>query len=177
MRLKEFCRKFLVDVKLDTRANFGKFSIVRCILYFDYRFFFLYRLTNNLYHFYGNSLITKFVNKIYLYHQRRCSVELPYKLCSGAPLRIPHLNTIVVNENALIGRNVTILPMVTIGNVKSKGINNCAVIGNHCTFGSGCRILGPVKIPSFCDIGANAVVSKSLSSRGVYVGVPAKKIR
>jgi serine acetyltransferase len=177
MQLAEFYRKFYKDLHLDIRANFGKYSGFRCCFYFEYRFFALFRLTSNLYHFYGDCLVTKIINRVYVRHQRQCSVELPYKLSARAPIRIPHLNTIVINENTIIGKCVTILPMVTIGNVKSKGLNNCAVIGSYCSLGSGCKIIGPVSIPAFCEIGANAVVSKSLHQRGVYVGIPVKKIK
>ena len=54
-----------------------------------------------------------------------------------------------------------------------KGI----VIEDDVWIGSGVKILDGVVIGKGCVIGANAVVTKSTESYGVYVGVPAHKIK
>lgn len=50
------------------------------------------------------------------------------------------------------------------------------VIGNHVSIGSNATIL-PVDICDRVVIGAGAVVTKNISSPGIYAGNPAKKIR
>lgn len=43
--------------------------------------------------------------------------------------------------------------------------------------GAGVKVLDGITIAKGCVIGANAVVSKSTEPYGIYVGVPAKKIK
>lgn len=55
----------------------------------------------------------------------------------------------------------------------SRGI----IIGEDVWIGSGVKVLDGVTIEKGCVIGAGAVVNKSTVSFGVYVGIPAKKIK
>lgn len=51
------------------------------------------------------------------------------------------------------------------------------VLGNNIWLGAGVRIMGGVTIGNHVAVGAGAVVTKDLPSRGVYAGVPAMKLR
>lgn len=55
----------------------------------------------------------------------------------------------------------------------SKGV----VIGDDVWFGTGVTVLDGVTINDGCVFGGGAVVTKDTESYGVYVGVPAKKIK
>ena len=50
-------------------------------------------------------------------------------------------------------------------------------IGNNVQIGAGAMILPGVSICSNVIIGAGCIVSKSITEPGIYVGVPARKIR
>ncbi|MNG10838.1 Galactoside O-acetyltransferase [compost metagenome] len=50
-------------------------------------------------------------------------------------------------------------------------------IGNNVQIGAGAIILPGVSICNNVIIGAGCIVSRSISEPGVYVGVPARKIR
>lgn len=51
-------------------------------------------------------------------------------------------------------------------------------IGNGCLFGTGCQVLEKLSIADNTIIGSGAVVVKSIEEEnGVYVGVPAKRIK
>lgn len=54
-----------------------------------------------------------------------------------------------------------------------KGI----VIEDDVWIGAGVKILDGVTIAKGCVIGANAVVTRSTEAYGIYVGVPAQKIK
>ena len=51
------------------------------------------------------------------------------------------------------------------------------VIGDDVWIGYGAQIMPGVKVGDGCVIGAGAIVTKDCDPYGVYVGVPAKKIK
>lgn len=51
------------------------------------------------------------------------------------------------------------------------------VIGKGCFLGDNAVVMGGVKVAPYCIIGACAFVNKNTEPNGVYVGVPAKRIR
>ena len=92
----------------------------------------------------------------------------------GKGLSIAHINGIQINNNARIGENLRIQEGVTVG--ASGGID-APVIGNNVFLASGARIMGKVRVPDNCVIGANAVVVKDVPESSITVGgIPAKKI-
>ena len=62
---------------------------------------------------------------------------------------------------------------------RRAGSHNAARIevGNGCWLGARVTVLPGVKIAPGCIIGAGAVVTRDTEPNGVYVGVPAKRIR
>ena len=93
--------------------------------------------------------------------------------CCGKGLSIAHIGTIQINGDALVGENLRIQEGVTVG-AGSGGVPN---IGNNVYLGSGCKVIGNVRIEDNCAVGANAVVTKDILEKGITVaGVPAKKI-
>ncbi len=93
----------------------------------------------------------------------------------------------LINTNTVIGNNCII---------NSKGlIEHDAIIGNNCHISTGSIINGGVKIGNNCFhgsnsvsmqyisiadntiIGAGSVVTKDITESGVYVGIPARKVK
>ena len=60
---------------------------------------------------------------------------------------------------------------------KKKIISKPVEIGNNVWLGNGVSILKGVKIANGVVIAANSVVTSSITSTGVYGGVPAKRIQ
>lgn len=113
-------------------------------------------------------------------------------------------NTSLVSEFANIKVGVNIMPFVFVGNDVYIGegslinahasIHHDAYIGDYCEVSPGARILGGANIGQFSSVGANAVVlpyvkvventfigagavvTKDIDEKGVYIGIPAKKI-
>lgn len=93
----------------------------------------------------------------------------------GEGLSLPHYGTIVVSNKAKIGKNCRIHEGVTIGS--TNGSDLAPVIGDNVFIGSGAKILGNITIADDVCIGANTVVTKSITEPGTtWGGIPAKKI-
>ena len=101
----------------------------------------------------------------------------------GKNLFIDHGMGVVIGETSVIGDNVTIYHMVTLGGISpSINSNNQRNIKRHPTLmdnvvvGSGAQILGPVVVGKNSKIGANAVVTKNVEENAVMIGIPAKNV-
>ncbi len=94
----------------------------------------------------------------------------------GPGLSIAHRGTIVINPSAKIGANCRIHTCVNIGT--GAGHSDLAPkIGDNVYIGPGAKIFGDIVIADGIAIGANAVVNKSFTEKGIGIaGVPAKKI-
>jgi len=79
---------------------------------------------------------------------------------------------VVIHARAVIGRNVSIGPGVTIGG--RNDFLDVPRIGDGVQIGTGAKILGPVTIGDYAKIGANAVVLADVPAGATAVGVPAR---
>ena len=124
-----------------------------------------------------DSIVSKMMRIVYkLKHDRRgerLGIGIPPNVC-GKGLSIAHYGCIQINNESKIGDNLRIHEGVTLG---ASGDRNAPIIGNNVFLGSGCKVIGKVKIPDNCAVGAGAVVVKDVREKGVTVGgVPAKVI-
>lgn len=120
--------------------------------------------------------IPLFIYYRFRYHSLsvKLGLSIPYNIC-GKGLAIPHYGCIVINQTAQIGENCRILDGVNIG--ATNGVNRAPHIGNNVFIASGAKIIGDITIADNVPIGANAVVTKSISEPGTtWAGIPAKKI-
>jgi maltose O-acetyltransferase len=58
-----------------------------------------------------------------------------------------------------------------------RRVHRATSIGDGCWIGAGATIMPGVTVAAGCIIGAGAVVTKDTAPDGVYVGVPARRIR
>lgn len=112
----------------------------------------------------------------FLLHNRSVKLGLSIPInVFGPGLSIAHYGTIVVSPAARIGKNCRIHEGVNIG--ATNGNSGAPRIGNNVFIGTGAKIIGDISIADDVAIGANAVVVKSITEKGVtYGGIPAKKI-
>lgn len=104
----------------------------------------------------------------------RHGIAIPYNTRIGAGLYIGHFGGIVVNQDAVIGRDCNLNHNVTIG-VKFGGANaGVPVIGDRVYLGPGCVVIGGIRIGDDVAVGANAVVVASVPDSGIVAGVPAR---
>lgn len=86
------------------------------------------------------------------------------------PIRMPHPNGVVVHSRARIGRGVTIMHQVTLGERSPTGESGFPTIGDDVFIGAGAKILGEVSIGHGAVIGANAVVTRNVPPGYTVVG-------
>jgi serine O-acetyltransferase len=109
----------------------------------------------------------RFVRNVY-------GIELPYPAVVGRGVVIEHQGGIVVHGNAVIGDGCILRQGVTLGNKNLHAPNDAPVLGKHVNVGAGAVILGKVTGGDGAQIGANAVVIRSVPAGAVAVGNPAR---
>ncbi len=93
----------------------------------------------------------------------------------GPGLSIAHIGTIIINSKSKIGANCRIQTGVTLG--ATNGSADAPQLGDNVFLSEGCKLIGGITIADDVQIGANAVVVKSITEPGTtWGGVPAKKI-
>jgi serine O-acetyltransferase len=106
----------------------------------------------------------------------RFGISIPYNTRIGPGLYIGHCGGIVVNHDAVIGRDCNINHEVTIG-AKYGGKNpGVPVLGDRVYLGPGCKVIGRICLGNDVAVGANSVVLESIPDSGVTAGVPAKVV-
>ena len=105
----------------------------------------------------------------------RLGIYLPRNVVDEG-IMIFHYGDIVINDHCRIGKNLKLHGNNCIGN-DGVDLEAAPTIGDNVDIGYGAVIIGGISIASNTIIGANAVVINSIDEAGVYVGVPAKKVR
>jgi len=100
-------------------------------------------------------------------------IDLPYNVKVGRRLRIGHHGCVHIGARE-IGDDVVIRHSVTIGLIRA-GADSFPSIGNRVEIGPGACIVGAVHVGDDSVIGANTVVTESLSPGSDVLGVPASR--
>ena len=101
-------------------------------------------------------------------------ISLPKSARIGPGLKIWHFGNIFVHPDAVLGSSGTLRQGVTIGNRHDDGA--VPRLGNDVEVGAYAQILGDIEVGHGAKIGAMSVVLKSVPSRAVAVGNPARII-
>lgn len=99
---------------------------------------------------------------------------IPYSTILEKGVNIAHFHGIVIHQKTKIGKGSIIYQNVCVGGRNGKG---GAIIGENCILGTGCCILGEIKIGNNVKIGANAVVLEDIPDNCTVVGIPAKIVK
>lgn len=78
----------------------------------------------------------------------------------------------VFNWNSTVGHDVRIGSYCVIN--PGCNVSGGVSLGDGCLLGTGCQILQGLQLCGASTVGAGAVITKSVTEPGVYVGVPAK---
>lgn len=97
---------------------------------------------------------------------------IPSSVKVGYGFYIQHCFGTIINKNAVIGNNVNIGQLTTIGSNQIKA----AMIGNGVYIGPGTSIVDDIEIGNGTCIGAGAVVTKDVPGGVTIAGVPARVI-
>ncbi len=122
------------------------------------------------------------VSRFFLLHRLRIISDLIHRFSKfftdsdlspfakiGRGLMIYHGSGVVIGKNTELGERCIVCQGVTTGSGAPK-------IGNDVKLWAGAKILGNIEIGDRSEVGANAVLLKSIGSDVIAVGVPANKI-
>lgn len=95
--------------------------------------------------------------------------EIPAATTIGSNLFIDHGYGIVINKNSIIGDNVRLKHMVTIGckTMPDGSQGRSPRIGNNVDIGANAKIIGDIVIGDNVKIGAGAVITKDIPSNSI----------
>lgn len=92
----------------------------------------------------------------------------------GFGFNVYHGQSLIINRQTIIGKNVTIRHNTTIGNAKEG--EKCPVIGDNVNIGANTVVIGDITVGNNSVIGAGSVVIKNVTANSVVAGNPAKLI-
>ena len=164
-------------LRIELKLGNGSTNFI--ILYFktcfkpERRFLLLHR-TCEYYLNTGNKLMYYFFKYLKYRHSVKIGFSIPENV-ADLGLQIPHYGTIIINQNARLGKYCRIHACVNIG--ASGGSTKAPQIGDYVYFAPGAKVYGDIHIASRIAIAANAAVGKSfLTSDKLIGGIPAKEI-
>lgn len=102
----------------------------------------------------------------------RYGISIPYTTRIGPGLYIGHFGGIVINPEAVLGRNCNISHGVTIGQTNRGPRKGCPTLGDNVYIGPGAVLIGRIVIGSNVAIGANSVVTRDVPDHAVVAGIP-----
>lgn len=103
--------------------------------------------------------------------QKKMPVEIPITLKLGKGALLLHPYAIVINKEAVIGDNFTILKGATVGSDLTKNIG-VPVIGNNVYIGLNSTVVGGVSIGNNVMIAANTFVNFDVPDGSIVIGSP-----
>ena len=98
-------------------------------------------------------------------------ISIPAQVQIGKGMRIHHFGGIFIHSDVRIGEGCTLYQGVTLGDLGGWG--GVPQVGNRVVIGAGAKLIGKIDIGDDCQIGANAVVNRSVPSQSIAVGIPA----
>lgn len=172
------------ELKYLISADLFRYSQKKSILSFILTFIKSYTFKTTFYYRINRFLFLNhriFLSHLFYYFilrrwNRKTGVQIHYKTNIGAGLFIVHYGGIVINHNAVIGKNLTICHNVTIGQINRGTKKGNPVIDDNVYIAPGAAVMGSVKIKSNAVVGTNSVVTTDVPESAVVVGQPAKMI-
>ncbi len=108
--------------------------------------------------------------------QEKTLIQIPYTAKIGEGFYIGHYGYIVVNPNAIIGKNVNIATGVTIGQENRGTREGAPMIGDNVWIGANAIVVGKITIGTDVLIAPGAFVNFDVPDHSIVVGNPAKII-
>lgn len=116
----------------------------------------------------------KFIHGLVKWRFIRLSTLLGFSIPQytlGPGVYLPHYGTIVVNSKSYVGAGTVVNVGVVIGRHPTSKLK-VPVIGERVYLAPGVKIFGDVTIGRCCVIGANAVVTRSVTECSLVLGIP-----
>ena len=104
---------------------------------------------------------------------QKTGIQIPTKAKIGAGLRLAHNGSIIVNPDAVIGRNVNLAPGVVIGKTNRGDRAGVPRIADRVWIGANAVIVGDIRIGEDVLIAPGAYVNIDVPPHSIVVGNPA----
>ena len=104
----------------------------------------------------------------------RTRILLPPPCRIGAGLFIPHFGPVTVHPDARIGENCTLHQGVVVGQAGRGERKGAPSLGDRVYVGANAVLIGGITLGDDVAVGAGAVVTRSVPSRAVVAGNPAR---
>lgn len=141
--------------------------IIRYFRNHELRYIFWGRILAN-----SNSYIFKLLASCIIRHYRRIyGIEINFKKCGGG-IRLIHPWHITVNDNAIIGKNVTLFKGSTIGVIGTGLKKGNPILGDNIIVYANATICGNVKIGDNVIIAAGSFVNFDVPDNATVIGNP-----
>jgi serine O-acetyltransferase len=135
-----------------------------------YRYIFYYRMAAAYKSIPLFGIIARFLLRWCSY---RFSIQIPYNTSIGEGLYIGHFGTIIINHEAVIGRNCNLAPGVTIGQTSRGSKQGVPILGDSVWIGVNAVIVGKILIGNNVLIAPGAYVNFDVPDHSVVMGNPA----
>lgn len=109
---------------------------------------------------------------LYRHYSIKYGFQIHYETQIGQGLYLGHFGMVVVNKRAIIGSNCNLSHGITIGQVNRGKLKGCPIIGNNVWIGTGCVIVGNIKIGDNVLIAPNTYVNMEIPSNSIVRGNP-----
>lgn len=153
----------------------GKKTLILLLRYVfftpGFRYIYFFRKTQN-----SKNIIQKIFWKILMRQSMlKTGIQIPEQTQIARGFRIIHFGTIVINPQAVIGKNFNVANGVTIGSAEGskKGVPK---IGDNVYIGANAVVVGGVEIGDDVFIAPNAFVNFDVPKGNIAIGNPAKLI-
>lgn len=127
-----------------------------------------------------NSCNSKIFRLFYKMRLRKLShktqIQIPVGTKIGVGFYIGHLGRIIINEDAVIGKNVNIATGVTIGQENRGARKGCPTIKDNCWIGTNSVIVGNITIGTDVLIAPLTYVNFDVPDHSIVVGNPGRII-
>ena len=134
-----------------------------------FRYMFFRRLRD----YYGSHSVIGMVCKLFLRHYTyKYGFQIGGKIGEG--FYIGHFGTIVVSNNAIIGRNCNIAHGVTIGATRRGENKGAPTIGDYVWIGTNAVLVGNIRIGNDVLIAPGAYVNFDVPDHSLVIGNPGK---
>ncbi len=168
-------------IYMDLERNTNKLTLFNIVRYMitnsSFKVCFWFRVGSFLYQK-KNRILYYFVYWHYKKIMYLTGIQLPIGTSVGGGIQFKHFNGIIINDKAIIGKNVTIFNGVTIGiNLKPDGSSGHPIIDDNVVICTGAKVIGGVMVGKNSIIGANSVVNKDIPEDSIVAGAPAKILK